>query len=449
MNDTYKIITGMLLSVTCSLGSGNALSQDIPGIVSHPAVANYTLLDAAQYQQIVTASRDKVQQVLEALQPYRQQNPDAQIAFIAQQLTDIPYTESGAMGEGDWQPGALTYHPGAVHVQQNPVYRLDSMDCQTLVQVALGLFYANNLPQFEKTIVHMTYGAAGNPHGEYIHYFNRNNFIDGDWNPINQHQGFLTDATKGVLAPYSAKTSAIISRQQWFANQIHDLGNVRVLAEKNGPAMAQRFQTTYMNLSYPRFQREKVTMGYVPKEKLALLQADGNYQPNEELLAKIPTPAVAEIIRDAKIWRHGGRLVKNTIGTELTVSHLGLLYRQHFQRGELIYQKITCAAVYRREQVCQVTPVTCEKSHCDELMFTHATISHPDGYYWYQQPSGNFVCSSLPPTHSTRYTHCNRVESLPLFAYLTNFQYGHYWYMQDPSLLGVHIEELVNKKRKI
>src|SRR5437867_2253456 len=102
-------------------------------------------------------------------------------------------------------------------------------------------------------------------------------------------------------------------------------------------------------------------MAYIPKEKLALQQTTGHYQPNQALLDSIPTPAVVEIVRDANKWTIGGKNIKYVIGSELSISHMGLLYRQRFKYGEVIYQKITCDYDEQRQKVCSVTPVVCEK----------------------------------------------------------------------------------------
>ena len=77
-------------------------------------------------------------------------------------------------------------------------------------------------------------------------------------------------------------------------------------------------------------------------------------------------------------------------------------------------------------------------------MFAHATSAYPDRYFWYQQSNGHYVCSSQPPARGTSYTQCNRVERLPFFDYLINYQYGSYVYMNNPSIVGVHIEKLSN-----
>jgi hypothetical protein len=433
-----KIIAGIAVGVTLSVAtiSGWAAAASTPG--------DYSLINAAQYVQTVQFSRQKAQQLVRQLQVYPSIN-DAKLRFITRQLTDLPYLFTGAMGEGDWGPQASTYEPGAVHIMQNPVYRLDGFDCQTFVQTVMALVHAKNFAQFEKNILLTAYGAAGNPAGEYVHYFNRNNFTDGDWNPVNRKSGWLQDVTAtGELATVSKESSATLTRQNWFDFKEQDLpATVTVLADSNGPPMVQRFTTLYANLPYPHFASEEITIAYIPKEKIALLQSDGSYIPNKDLLAKIPTPAVVEIIRDPKRWQINGKNIKDAIGTELTVSHLGLVHRERFQQGELIYRQISCHLNTAQEKVCDVKPVTCQHAHCAELMFTHATDSHPDGYYWYAQTDGHYSCSATLPAKNVKYTLCNRVESLPLFAYLTDYQYGSYRYMATPSLLGIHIEVIL------
>jgi hypothetical protein len=392
-----------------------------------------------QYSETFSMSRAKIQSLLSDLRNQRQQTPDQQVAFITQALANIPYLYSGAEGEGDWMPNASVYQSGYTHIRQDPVYRLDGMDCQTFVQVTIALLHSANINQFDKNILKISYGAAGDTSDGVVHYYNRNNFVDGDWNPVNEKNGFLNDVTSN--SPYAAQTSANITRQNWFFTQQKNLAaNVHVLSAADIPAMEHRFMTTYSALNFPHFKTEKVTISYFPKNKIAQPQPDGSYQENAGLLAKIPTPAVVEIIRDARKWHEHGKNIRDAIGTELNISHLGLLYRQNFHKHEIIYQKITCLSHHQNN--CQVTPVTCEKDTCPELMFAHATDAHPDGYYFYKLANGNYTCASTPPENQATYTRCNRVAALPLFEYLTDYQYGDYRYMTSPSILGVHIEKI-------
>lgn len=401
-----------------------------------PVAPAFTVLNAKVQQNLILQSRTQLENLLTDFASQRQFSLNEQITYLTQQFADKPYIEGG-IGEGDWQPKAMTYHPGAVHVMQYPVYRLDGFDCQSFVQVVMGMLHAGNLAEFDHTFLAIAYGAAGNPNGDIVRYYNRNNFVDGDFNPINHQNGFLRDATsEGLLANYVATTSSFLNRHAWFARQTRDANsNVVVLHAEDGTVMTQRFKHIYTQLKFPRFDTENVSLTYLPKEALAKRQWDGSYKPNRAVLAAIPVPSVVEIVRDPSKWYSGDRKIKQVVGTDLNISHLGFLYQQTFQYGELIYRKINCT-----QQVCHVTPVTCQQKQCSELMFAHATDAHPKGYFWYQQANGNYTCTAQAPRRGQRYTYCNRIERLPFFDYLTGSQHG--WYMTDGSYLGVHVEKL-------
>ncbi|MDQ2995167.1 MAG: DUF1460 domain-containing protein, partial [Pseudomonadota bacterium] len=68
--------------------------------------------------------------------------------------------------------------------------------------------------------------------------------------------------------------------------------------------------------------------------------------------------------------------------------------------------------------------------------------ARPNGYFWYQKSDGHYTCSAKQPEANTPYTQCNRVIEIPLFDYLTDFQYGAYWYMHNPSIIGLHVERI-------
>lgn len=421
-----------------------ALSQKLHRAQSSTFSRHYTVLNSDAYKRTITASRQKVQQLLKLMQSHREENTDVQVAIIVKQLSDIPYLHTDAMGEGDWQPASTVYKPGAIHLNQNPVYRLDGLNCQTLVQTAMALLHSKNVVQFDKNILKIAYGAAGNPDGDIVRYYNRNNFTDADFNPVNQRNGWLADVTsQGPLAAYAKKITATVTRQKWFLYQQQNLeASVQVLASSDGPAMAHRFTTIYSKLNFPKFDSEDISISYLPKETLAIRQHNGGFQPNQDVFDKIPTPAIAEIVRDPKKWNLHRINIKDILGTELTISHLGLLYRQAFNHGDLIYRKTTCDIYDEHQKICYVTPVICKKKRCNELMFAHATNALPQEYFWYQKPDGNYACSPTPPEHGVKYTSCNRVVTLPLFDYLTEYQLGGNWNMELHSILGVHIEKL-------
>jgi hypothetical protein len=405
--------------------------------------ASWTVLDAVQYKKNFADSRAKVQTFLSELKTIRRQSIDSQIATIVKQLANAPYLYTNSMGEGDWQPTSKVYHSGAVHINQNPVYRLDGFDCQTFVQVAMALLYSNTLKDFDTNIIKIAYGAAGNPQHQIVRNYNRNHFIEADFNPINQQHGWLSDATSGEqLVSHTKIMTAVITRQQWFLHKQRRLAeNVQVLSLENADSMVQRLKQFYANLPFAHFKSELVSIRYLPKEHLVITLKNGKFQANANLFDRIPTPSIAEIVRDPQRWQDDGMKIKELIGSELTVSHLGLLYRQNFKQDELIYQKITCD-YQRANKVCEVKPVFCMKKNCHELMFAHASRVYPAGFYFYPTHEGKYVCTNHPPPADTHWTMCNRVMAMPFYDYLTDYQLGYITNMQLRSVVGVHVEKL-------
>ena len=157
---------------------------------------DYTVISAYHYQKVVQQSEKDVQQLMELLKPY-QTKPDYldKLAILATRyFLDRPYETVGAQGEGDWCPGYISRH-GCPHIQQDPIYRTDSFVCNTFVQMVLALLHANNIKEFNQNILTINYGAANEPPSS-IHYYNRNNFTSADFNPVNQKNVLLQDATQ-------------------------------------------------------------------------------------------------------------------------------------------------------------------------------------------------------------------------------------------------------------
>jgi hypothetical protein len=409
---------------------------------AQPAATNFTVLPY-DYNAVVAASRISIQTLLQQLINITDRNQRVQQA--GQYFMDRPYATSGAEGEGNWCDVAKRNCP---HIQQDPIYRTDQLNCQTLVQAILGTINAKNLNQYEDNILKIEYGAAGeSPYS--IHYYNRNNFASGDFNPINQANGILTDVTNSMPFQDIVKsTSANITRQTWFEFQEKPeviKNNVRVINQTDGEAMYQRFTNDYP-AQFHNFQPENVSINYIPKENLTIKKVINNqitYVPNTALINKIPTPAVIEIVRDVKKWNIGGKNIKDVIGSELNVSHMGLAYRQDFKKGDTIYQKITCNKDVQAKKICSVAPVVCNDNQgCHEVMFLEATNAYPDGYYYYKDNTGNYHCTAEKPADNTSYTSCNRVIALPLGDYLTTYQYGNYNFMESPSIVGINVQKI-------
>lgn len=312
---------------------------------------------------------------------------DKQLANLTKNLLDKPYRKGDA--------GQIGY------------------DCQTLVQTIMARRLAKNQDEIEKYYLQVSYNHYLLPK-EPWHYLNRHHFIDADFNKANQQKGFIQDVTTtGELSRYAKVATSILDKQQWLKRQYLHI-NIK-------PRVANIF--------------------YLPKTSLALLNADGSYMPHVMLFNMIPTPAIVELIYDTNKWFVGRKNIKELIGTDLNVGHMGIVYRERFKQHATIYHKIICD-IKNKQTYCQVKPITCNKPWCEELMLIHATSAYPNHFAWYKNKKGDYECSAIKPKNG-HYTTCNRVEKKPLFAYLTDYQFGSYWYMDWPAILGIHIEKLL------
>ncbi len=426
-------------------------------IYSYPDVENLTSpTDATDndftvipynYAQVTQQSAQDIKTLLRRLRFVS--DPNRKMQLISQFFQNKPYATSGAEGEGDW---CNATQRDCVHIQQDPIYRTDTVNCFTLMQTVLALFHTTNLKQYNQNILAIAYGAANQPASNTIHYYNRNNFVSGDFNPINERQNKITDITSfGPFAAFIQYTIATIDRENWFAFQEKAgvIGNnVRVINAVDGPAMYERFVNSYPEAAHP-FIPVPTPISYIPKEVLATPITEKNgqidYAPNETLINQIPVPTIVEIVRDASKWNINGVNIKDIIGTELNISHVGLLYRQTFKPNDIIYQNTICSLDNNDNKVCTVAPVIClNKNGCTETMFLDATSAYPSGYYYYQSPanSNHYVCTATPAPPGVPSTTCNRVMALPLGDYLTTYQYGSYIFMTSPSIVGIHVEKI-------
>lgn len=409
--------------------------------------ASYTSIDVNQYAATVKQSEQDIIHLLNQFKCYHPKSAtlETRLSLAIQYFKDRPYGAVGVEGEGDWCAGDITRH-SCLHIQQDPIYRTDVFVCNTLVQTVLALIHANTLADFNRNIIAIRYGAAHEPPTQ-IHYYNRNHFMSADFNPVNQKNGFLRDVTgQGDLAPYVKQISAVIDRQSWFDHHLQPKNiktTLRVLSSQNGEAMVARASDHYP-AKFHHFLPEKITMDYLPKSifvKKISINGVTRYQVNMALLNQLPTPSVIEIVRDAKRWKVGNQCIADVIGTELNVSHLGLLYRKHFKFNEVIYDKISCMK-QAGKKICRVTPVICRQvKGCTSLLFAHAGDPYPDGYFYYRDQRGNYHCDANMPD-GVFGTPCNRVMSMPFGDYLLSYQYGKYTFLEETSILGIHVEKI-------
>jgi hypothetical protein len=361
---------------------------------------------------------------------------------------NIPYAFIGAMGEG--RDNCAANDSACMHIKQDPMYRLDTLDCFTLVQNFIAMLQSSNLNDFKSNLRKIAYGTY-NPdpnHQKFISYLNRNNFTSTDFNRVNRH--LLQDVTHTIINPSSVGTiAAVINHANWFAYQAHPetiADTVRVLPdrEKYGNEIADYFSKGYGS----DFKKMNIKLRYIKKAALTEKQEDGTYTPNESIINKIPTPSVVEFVRDPSKWLIGNKPIKNIIGSDILVSHVGILYKEKFKNGDLIYRKTTCSRDSNKDKICTVTPVTCNDGSgaCEKTMMLVATSAFPNSFiYSYNQASNDYACTdpNKIPAGYTKITTCNRVYSIPLGDYLTSTQYGKQLYMTSPSIIGVNIEKIL------
>lgn len=401
--------------------------------------APYTVIDESEYRKVVSQSRQRLKKIIRDVQSHQFNSLEEKLIFIISQLEDTPYLFEHAMGEGDWQPASMVYQGNAIHIKQQPVYRLDGFDCQTFVQVAMGLLYATSLKEFDATLLKIAYGAANNPNGHIVNFYNRNHFIEGDFNPVNRKNGYLSnDMHYTKLASYTKKIEVKLTRKKWFKMQLKNLPYFfQVFSEQSGESLLTNKTYFYKHLSFPHFKKEKVTVEYIPKQEFLLKSSEGLIS-NQNLFNLLSTPAIIEVVRDSKRWLAGRQKVKDIIGSDLAISHIGLLYKQQFKLNETIYHKTTCDN-YNNEINCDVYPVKCNKKTCSILMFAHATSTFPKNFSWIKKSNGQYACEFNGNRNGN--PSCNRVVAMPFFSYLTDYQQGYYW-MDNPSFIGFHVEKL-------
>ena len=396
----------------------------------------FTVISPKHYISTMQQADRDVSHLIAITQPQADLNSKLLALAHDPSIVDKPYITVGAEGEGDWY--ARSPEPATdIHIQQDPVFRTDAHNCQTLANLVLGVLHSDSLDVFRRhTIRQIEYGAADLP-SDAIRYFNRNNFTSASFNPINQKNGFLQDVT-----PNAKTIQTTIDIANWLAKQTQAgirKNHIRVLHADAGLKMQARFNTHYAS-DYPVLQAHAVSLTYLPKNLLAH-KVDDKYIANTETIQQLPTPALVEIVRDDKNWKIGGKSMQELIGSGLLISHMGFIYRQTFHKSDIIYQKIAC---HKKDgkKICAVQPVKCHKNQCDNIMLLMATNAYPNHYYWYRQ-NGNYHCSAVLPQNIHDYTSCNRVLNMPLAAYITQQQYGQHLFMDTPSIIGLHIEKIL------
>lgn len=236
------------------------------------------------------------------------------MAIISEYFIGTKYL-LGALGEGM-----------AGHFDQAPKYRVDAFDCETYVTTVLALALANNSEQFKTCLNKIRY-AQGK-----VTYLTRNHFTSVDWNTYNQQQGFLKDITPALTDAkhhtVARFTNTIINKANWY--QHLTLQNIRLY---NATQQTQFIRLTELKKLGSKLGETNSQIPYIPLDVLF----DSHKIPNKYLFSQIPNAAIIEIVRPN--WP-----LKNSIGTNLDISHIGLTFWKNnilfFREASSIYGQV-------------------------------------------------------------------------------------------------------------
>ncbi len=413
----------------------------------------YTKLDKYSLINIVTDSNKKIEEIINNVNYIRKNTKDTDlnnniISYLANELEGINYTYSDATGE--WNGTSKSKFTRNCEgkntcVQQAPIYRTDMFDCFTLVNLIIAILNSNNLNEFKENIIKTSYGAYYSKLSlknkfllTTISYFNRNHFTIPDWTNINAKYNFIENYTDPINGEQQIKLRSTLTRSKWFTFNIDEpailASKIRVFNDELGKSALNYFKIkdkpnslqSILNQNAD-FISENVTINYIPTS-IAIQNID-----------ELPTPSVIGIVRDPIKWD-----IKNLIGTEYTVSHVGVAYKKVFNKNELIYRNIICSAKDgENPRDCNVINYKCgegefnidKNNKCQITMLLNASSAYPDNYYFYAKSDNTFACTKDKPTDTDITSTCNRILSLPLKSYLEKNQI-------IPSVLGIHIEKM-------
>lgn len=221
-----------------------------------------------------------------------------------------------------YQLGALGEGPTA-RFDKDPLYRTDAFDCMTYVSTVVAMVEANDLEQFKKAMLAIQYSNSK------AHYETRNHFTSVDWNLNNEKKGYLKDITKELFPKSYQIATAAINKSNWYAKL--SASNIKQFTSLTSE-QTQKLLTELHALG-KKTPIQISRLAYVPLT--ALFNKDG--KPKFMEFDKIPSDVVIEIVRPN--WN-----LKNLIGTNLNVSHMGLGIRingiLYFREASSIENKV-------------------------------------------------------------------------------------------------------------
>lgn len=224
------------------------------------------------------------------------------IHFFSEAFLGSPYV-LGPLGEG---PHGEIY--------QKPLYRTEVFDCTTYVATVLALAQSKNLKEFKDTIRKVNYQNGK------VSFVTRNHFISTDWNPTNQHNGYIEDITYKFIdkegKPVALVAETMINKPAWY---------LKIAETKTDKAEKLKEYSKQV-------QQEKAVMLYIPLNVIF-----NEEEANTFIFDQIPDGSIIEIVRPN--WQ-----LEKIIGTNLNISHMGFAIRAKeglvFREASSEYKKV-------------------------------------------------------------------------------------------------------------
>lgn len=425
-----RYTTLSILALACALASRSITASQ------------FTLISKNNYKKTRNKSKKDTAYLINHNKISQLDRSSSEIIFEASHFfNNRPYLSQGANGEGEQCEGDIHQHT-CEHIQQDPIYRTDGFDCTTYVTQVLALLDANNPNQYLKNLLMIKYGAANKP-ASTVTFYNRNNFISCDFNRINHLNGLLQDASqKEPLKRLSRSTSTIIDRQSWFKH-LPKKPTIRVFNKLIGKKMLNRLDSGYPSQVHV-FPVVHQAINYIPLSYFFTINKTRKGSviiPVSKNIDQIPTPSVIEIIRNDALWKIHGITISKFLHTGILVSHMGILFRHRYPYRAHLFTDIECNKS-GKDATCIAQDRRCNnRTGCNELMFTQATSAYPNKYFFFRDQNGKPHCQRERPLKVIgKISSCNRVETLPFTAYFARIKNRKPEYLNNKSILGIHIE---------
>ena len=209
-------------------------------------------------------------------------------------------------------------------IDQCPLIRLDKFDCETFVTSMLALAFSNNKEDYIRCLRILRY------HDGEVGFLTRHHFTSSEWNRENIQQGFIQDITKSIVNKHKKNvfklSRTMIDKAAWLKKL--PASSVRLVHQEE---VAKKLNLLKQQAA--ACKKVYVKLPYIPLTELFLK----NGQANNFLFNQIPNGAIIEIIRPN--WN-----LKNKIGTNLDVSHMGFAFRYNgklwFRNASSLKQKV-------------------------------------------------------------------------------------------------------------